>query len=429
MFLSRTLLSRLGLVMGLLLTFAGCSSSHLEPPQIAGQPAMVDDAGKPQLWVLTKQEEQRQVSVGRSNRTTGGIRTDTLFHFDLQAFDPGTARPLWKRRLLTLGDDEAQGTRPSRVIGSSADGALLGQDGVVVWMMLDNEPWAVSAADGKPIANAVELEARNPDLRGFLPSESKFYGFDRGLVVMTADARQLVIRGLGLKAVPYTPTAAAVSPPPELDANGSQITAPMRPFTGDVHARLVELDGRRVGLYSTEEARDAASDEFGRQLRYPYTILQQGGQVRRTFWNANAISTEQFNETYDRFTDFTPIEGAPGFINGRFLKVTGTDDALVLDKPWGVLVWHNTRIDSKGRLALTRLDSKLKPVWTTELPMSASNFGPALSYWLVPGRVVMLGAQQTVDDGVTSWETHVVTLAMADGASQAWSLQRDVAVP
>ena len=218
-------------------------------------------------------------------------------------------------------------------------------------------------------------------------------------------------------------------PPPKLDANGSQITVPMRPFTGDVPARLVELDGRRVGLYSTEEARDAASDEIGRQLRYPYTILQQGGQVRRTFWNANAISTERFNETYDRFTDFTPIDGAPGFINGRFLKVTGTDDALVLDKPWGVLVWHNTRIDSKGRLAMTRLDVKLKTVWTTELPMSENNFGPAFRYWLVPGRVVMLGAQETVEDGVTSWETHVATLALADGGSQAWSLQRGEAVP
>jgi hypothetical protein len=35
----------------------GCSSGHLEPAEVQGPPAMVDDGGKPRLWVLTKQEE------------------------------------------------------------------------------------------------------------------------------------------------------------------------------------------------------------------------------------------------------------------------------------------------------------------------------------------------------------------------------------
>lgn len=47
------------------------------------------------------------------------------------AGDPATARPLWSRRVLTLGDAEAVGPGPSRVIGSSADGHLPGQDGEV----------------------------------------------------------------------------------------------------------------------------------------------------------------------------------------------------------------------------------------------------------------------------------------------------------
>ena len=408
-------------VMAVLLLLTGCTNSHFDPPQVAGRPALVDDAGKPRLWVLTKQEEQKQVSVGGSSRRSGGFRSDTFFHFDLQALDPETARPLWKQRLLTLGDDEAQGTRPSRVIGSNTEGNLLGQEGQVVWLVLDNEPWAISAADGRTLINGAGLEERNPELKGLLPSESKFYGFDRGLVLMTADARPFVIRGPELKAVPYVPTPVPVAPP-ELKSNGSERIVPLR-LPGDVQVRLAELDGRRIGIYSPAEARDAASDPFGDRLRYPYTILREGAQVRRSFWNANTVSTTRFDETYDHFTDFTAIDGAPSFLNGRFLTVPGTDDALLLEEPAGIAVLHDTRIDSEGRLAVTRLDASLKKMWTTELPISETNISPSVSYWLLPGRLLVMGAQQTVEDGVTSWETHVVTLTLADGAIRTWSLQ------
>ena len=245
----RTILPAMGVLL-----LAGCTSSHLDPPEVAGRPALVDHAGTPRLWLLTKQEEQRQVSVRGSSLNSGRVRTDTFFHFDLQALDPETARLLWKQRLLTLGDDQAKGTRPSRVIGSAADGRLLGQDGAVVWLLLDNEPWAVRAADGKPLADGAGLEKRNPTLKGLLPSEATFFGFDNGLVLMTADARPFVVRGPDLKAVPYVPTPAPVAHP-ELKSNGSPRIVPLRIAIGEIPARLVELDGRRVGLYSEKEAR------------------------------------------------------------------------------------------------------------------------------------------------------------------------------
>jgi hypothetical protein len=406
----------------LMVLLAACTSSHFDPPQVAGRPALVDDAGTPRLWVLSKQEEQRQVSVRGSSLNSGRIRTDTLFHFDLQAIDPETARSLWKRRLLTLGDDKAQGTRPSRVIGSAAEGALLGQDDGVVWLMLDNEPWAVSAADGTPLADGAGLEERNPELKGLLPSESKFYGFDRGLVLTAADARPFVIRGPDLKAVPYAPTPVPVAPP-ELKSNGSPRIVPLRMSIGEIPARLVELDGRRIGLYSDKEARDAADDTFGDHLRYPYSILKESAQVRRSFWHARTVPMTRFDETYDRFTDFTPVDGAPSFLNGRFVKVHGTDDALPLAQPAGVLVWHDTRIDDRGRLAVTRLDAGLKALWTTELPISETPNSPSISYWPLSGRLLVMGAEQTTKDGVTSWETQVVTLSLADGSSETWRLQ------
>ena len=145
--------------------------------------------------------------------------------------------------------------------------------------------------------------------------------------------------------------------------------------------------------------------------------------MRRRLWHANTVPMQRFDETYDRFTDFTPIEGAPDFLNGRFVKVHGTDNAVLLDQPTGVLIWHNTRIDNQGRLAVTRLDAGLRSRWTTELPISETPHTPELNYWLLPGRLLVMGAQQTQADGVTSWQTQVVTLSLADGSSKTWSLQ------
>jgi len=52
------------LVLGLLAALAGRRSSHVEPPGVEGRPVMINDDGQPRLWVLTKHEEIRQVSVG-----------------------------------------------------------------------------------------------------------------------------------------------------------------------------------------------------------------------------------------------------------------------------------------------------------------------------------------------------------------------------
>ena len=108
-FLSRAVSLMAGL--GLALWFAGCSNSHLEPPQMQGAAAMVDDGGQPRLWVLTKQEGVRQVGIGGGSRQIPGWRSDTFFHFDVQAFDPAAARPVWKKRLVTFGDRDARGAR------------------------------------------------------------------------------------------------------------------------------------------------------------------------------------------------------------------------------------------------------------------------------------------------------------------------------
>lgn len=407
------------------LAVAGCSS-HFEPPELQGRPAMVADAGQPRLWVLSKQEEARQVGYGGSRRS-GGWRTDTFFHFQVQAFDPVSARPLWSRRVLTLGDDEARGSR-SRVIGSASDGRLLGQDGDLVWLLVDDKPLALAVADGVQVADTAAIERANPRLGGLLPVEGKHYGFDRGLVFMAADARSFVVRGRALQAEPYVPPPQA-QPPVEYKANGMPVIVPLRPPIGEVPARQVWLDGKWLGLYSPKEAEDAGNDAWGGKLRWPYSVHDEGALARRGFWRAEIIEVRRFDERYKRLDALKPIPDAPVFLKGRFFKDLATGEPLVLESPAGVMVWHSTRIDREGRLALARLDANLRSVWRAELPLSENTMVNPVMYWMLPGRVVVLGGQESQVDGVSRRAPHLASVSVADGSVRAWDLQGDKPLP
>lgn len=400
---------------------AGCSRSHFETPEVQGPAAMVDDGGQPRLWVLSKQEEVRQVGVGGGGtRSSIRWRSDTFFHFDVRAYDPVAAAPLWTKRLLTIGDPEAAGTAPSRVIGSSVDARLLGQDGALVWLLIGDAPFAVSAADGSVVVDAAAIERINPALAGLLPSEAKHYGFDRGLVLMAADARQFVIRGPAHEAVAYTPPPPPAPPEGRLQANGTREIVPTLPF-GDVPARQVMLQGQWLGLYSEKEAADAGNDEWGKNLRWPYGVFNEGPLARRGFWRAKIVAAQRFDDRFERLTELTPVAGAPTFLNGRFAK-DPEGAARVLDDPAGVLVWHRTRIDDAGRLALTRLGADLAPVWSTELPLSEADTARRVANWHVPGHLVVMGVQQIEEAGVTRSDPYLVSIDLATGATRAAKL-------
>ncbi len=422
------------LLSALVLLLAGCGGSHFEPPETQGSPLMVADGGQPRLFVLTKQEEEQTVGIGGSRRSTGSWRTDTYYHFAVQAFDPATAKPLWTQRLLTLGDPDAKNRYQlqTRVIGSSVGASLLGQDGDVVWLLIGDEPFAVKVSDGSIVSDPATLQAAYPQLEGLLPSEAQHYGFDRGLVVRTADAQQWRISAADGTAVAHVPTPVP-SPYPEgrLKANGHREMVPMFPY-GDIPSRQVMLDGQWLGLYSEKEAADAADDTWGNNLLYPYQVLDEGALARRTFWRAKIVAEQNFDDRFDRLSDLTPIAGAPLYLKGRFLKDLATGmpgTPLLLDDPAGVLVWHSTRMDDAGRLALARLDTGLKEVWKTELPLSESGTANQIMYWHLPGHIVAMGLLQTEESGVTSRTPHLVSVDLADGSLAAWNMTREAPVP
>ena len=415
------------LLLAATLVLAGCRGTHFEPPEIQGRAALVDADGAPRLWVVEKQEEQRSVTVGGGSRRVGDVRTDTFFHFSIEAFDPATARPLWKKKLLTIGDDEASGSGPSRVVGSSAEAKLLGQDGHVVWLMVAGAPVAVDARDGTVIADPPGIEQRNPDLAGLLSRDARHYGFDRGLVMTLADARQVVLRGDALAAEAYVPT---VVPPaaPILKSDGSPRIASLEPPFGsrERHARIGDA---WIGLYADAENADAIDDTFGDNYLFPYSITDTGAQSRRTLRRFEIVEGQNFDDRFPRLQSSTPIPDTPVFLNGRFLREPTTQEAFQPTDPPGLLVWHITRIDSDGRLALTRLDAAFRPLWTATLPLSDEGMTNPVQAWPLPGRVLVMGIEEVVDDDLHQRRPRLASIDLATGDVAAWDLEKQAALP
>jgi hypothetical protein len=403
------------------LALVACSGTQFDPPEVQGAPLMAAVDGKPLLLVLTKQEERRvrRTSGGRHSSSTE--RRDSLFHFDLRAYEPTTATPLWRARLVTFNDPKmSTSARVTRIIGSATSGFLLGQEGDRVWLQIAESPMAVAVHDGTVQVDAGAIEAANPDLAGRLPSEARFYGFDRGLVVHAADARRWVVRGPALKAEAWAPTPTAAAPAP-LKANGMPKVVPLRPI-GDAPARLAVINATRVGLYSQNEAAAAANDPFGDRLAYPYSILDEGASSRRSFWTVHTAQVRRFDERYEHIRGLEPVAGSPVFLRGRFLKQLPGEAALAAKDPDGVFVWHSSRMDDEGRLTLTRLDTQLKPLWTTELPMSESGTANPVRYWLLGDHAVVMGQWRREIDHQVSRQPHLVSISMRDGTLVAHNL-------
>lgn len=402
------------LIAAAALALAACSDTRFEPPEVQGAPLMASVDGKPLLLVLTKQEERRVLRTSGTRSSSSTERRDTLFHFDLRAYEPTTATPLWRARLMTFNDPKkATSVRSTRIVGSATGGSLLGQEGDRVWLQVAETPLAVAARDGARRVDAAALEAANPELAGRLPTEARFYGFDRGLVVHAADARRWVVRGPALKVSPWTPAAAAAAPV-TLKANGMPKVVPMRP-AGDAPTRMAAIDGRRIGLYSPNEAAAAANDPFGDRLAYPYSILDEGAASRRSFWSVHTAQLQRFDERYEHIHRLEPVAGSAVFLRGRFLKQLPGDTALPAQDPAGVFVWHSSRMDDAGRLSLTRLDARLQPLWTTELPISESGTVNRVRYWLLGPHVVVMGEWRREIDHQVSRQPHLVSIAMQDG--------------
>ena len=138
---------------------------------------------------------------------------------------------------------------------------------------------------------------------------------------------------------------------------------------GEPVVRQTTIAGRWLGLYTDREAVDAGNDEFGTRYGEPFTIFNEGPLARRTFRRATLGKTREFSEgRHDRLLGVAAVAGSPAYLRGRFFHTPGTEKALPMREPAGVLVQHQTRIDAEGRVAITRIDSELQALWTQRCP-------------------------------------------------------------
>ena len=368
---------------------------------------MQQQSGEPRLWLLLKQEERRMRHLG-GTRTIGKWVTEVYYHFYLQAHDPATADRLWKKELLTVKDDGG---------GRTAQARLLGQEGEVVWLFLNNQPVAVSSQDGRNLADLSTLERQNPELRGLIPKELDFYTYDGGLVFTAADGRRWRVQGAEFRGGLYTPPN---------DEYFRQIEFMSTRWNGGYHTRdfltrQMMRDGHWLGFYSQKEAADAGQDGFGDHLAGPDAVYYEGPRARRTFWTARIGQTKEFTEgAHDRLFDVTPVPGAPEFLEAGLLVQQGTRQPLRLQDPPGILVLYRTRLGEEGRLALARLDDQLKTRWIATLP-----FQDLRNRYELPGHLLLYGILQETEKGVTGSSEQLVALDLRDGKLQQWNVARE----
>jgi hypothetical protein len=395
--------------LALAVSVSSCNRSSFRPPEREGPPALVQEAGQPHFWLLLKQEEQKSRHLG-GTRTIGSWVTEIYYHFDLQSHDPGTADRLWKKRLLTVKDESG---------GRVAQARLLGQEGEVVWLFLNDGPVAISSKDGSKLADRATIEQRNPTLRDLIPKDLDFYAYDGGLVLTAADARRFRVRASDYSAQAYTPPN---------DEYFRQVQFMATRWNGGYHTKdfLVQqamMDGHWMGLYSEKEAADAGHDEFGDHLAKPAVVWDEGSQARRGFWSARIGKTKEFSEgTHDRLFDVARTPGAPEFLAAGLLVHQGTREPLRLKEPNGFLVLHRTRLDEEGRLALTRLDDKFQTQWSVTLP-----FHDLRNRYEAPDHLLLYGLVQETVKGVTGTSEHLVALDLRDGKMKSWNVPAEKA--
>lgn len=374
----------------------------LDPPQREGPVALVMQGTKPHLWVLVKQSEHRSF---RSSQL------GTRYHFEIHCHDAETAAVVWRRRLLTLGHAEN---------GYSARARILGPDGDVVWIFLNDQPIAVAASDGAQLAGRERLEAEAPILKGLLPTELEYYAHDGGLVVTTADARRMRVRAPGFTATAYVPASEDAFR--RMQFMATQWNGGYR--TKEFMVRQGLFDGRWLGLHTVAEAADAGDDGFGDKFKDPSRVKDDGAAARRALWSATIGKTRAFSEgRHDRLTEVTRLPDATAeYLQGGFLIKAGTRVPLTLAAPPGAVILHRTRIDAAGRVALTRVDARFAPLWSVTLPL-----GELTNRWEFPQRLLLYGSVDTPESGTHRSQEFIVAVDLRDGRMRSWNVTLDTA--
>lgn len=313
------------------------------PFGLFGAPVFAKTAEGDRAYLLTGQWRR----IRQPGRHSSGYEY-TEFYVDMWAVDAATAKPIWRKRLETERG------------GGMIDREFLGVDGNAVWLLLHDKLAALSASDGSVIAPVGKVEALNPELKGLMPTDSRYIIFDhRGLCITAADARQwrvdpATFKVTAVESVPQPPKEGAF--PPEFITPGG---------SGLHLVRGLELTDSYIGLLTEEEAKVLETSNRPTALT---------PEVRRRVWGARAHTPDETIPMYRNYTELKPLPEAPEFLDAGLLREYSQAQqlsALWATDPASVFVLHRERLGKAGKLRLARVSGPVGKVqWEAALPLT-----------------------------------------------------------
>lgn len=328
-----------------------------------------------------------------------GGRSTTNFYVDLWAFDAATAKPLWRKRLETERS------------GGFHDRTIMGVHGKTVWLLMKRRIVALSAMDGSVTLPAGKLEGLNPELRGLMPTEERYFAFDgRGLLITAADARQWRIDPDNFKVQPVaadTPPDPKAFPPVYYTPNGTSLHM----------VRSTESAERWLGMMTDSEAKtfeenDAAGESFE--------------DVRRRMWSARIVKQSSFFGERPDYVDVSPVPGTAEYLGGKFLREydrASQMPAIQIAEPESVLLLSRGRLGTAGKLSLARVafaDGKI--LWNSELPLTEVQSVRRLENSVLLFGIEFIEGDPEISDSLRDSPRRLVAVDLARGTPQAFSL-------
>jgi hypothetical protein len=314
------------------------------PADVLGPPVRAQTNAGDRVFLLTSQWKTYRP---RYSRYGGSRPAYTALLVDVWAFDAASGEPVWRRRM----EKQREGVNAGRV--------LLGAERGVLWLQSPAGLQGLSPADSRTLVDLKAIEARNPQLAGLMPRHEGLFRFDdAGLAFRANDGRDWRLDAATLVATP------GKAPP----ADGTKAFAPAR-LSGGVstwafHERGLHLTGRWIGMMSDGEAERS---QAGRTLAFDPP--DEAPRVR--LWGAKSRQEAGFVGVRTLVGEIEPYPESPEFLRGGLLSDGNLkNQPLLLFDPDSLLVLHWDRLGDGGRLQLTRVGPKGRPLWTASLPMA-----------------------------------------------------------
>ncbi len=359
------------------------------PFGLFGAPVFAKTAEGDRAYLLTGQW-RRIRPPGRY--TTGYDYVE--FYVDMWAVDAATAKPVWRKRLETERG------------GGMIDREFLGVDGNAVWLLLHGKLVALSASDGSVIAPVGTVESLNPELKGLMPTDSRYIVFDsRGLCITAADARLWRVD-------PATFKVAEVVSVPQPPKEGTYPPEFITPGGNGLHlVRGLEMTNSWLGLLTEEEAKVLETSNRTTALT---------PEVRRRVWGAKAHTPDETIPMYRNYTELKPLPETPEFLDAGLLREYSQAQqlpALWVTDPASVFVLHRERLGEAGKLRLARVSGPVGKVeWEAALPLTnVQSVKKMEKHILIFGHEYLEG-DPDISDALRDSPQRLVSVEIATGA-------------